>query len=454
MQTVNFNCSFCGKLMAVGLNLVGRNVRCPHCKQVVQAPAKTSAPTLPPSAPSFQLPPVATEGHESIFGETPSDDLFGGGAPPQSTMPEKPAPRPFSDTAPIDPFRSSPPHVSSTRDVDAPTIDLPSSPLAGREPWPEQRAGGSPTEEIPEPLPEDEPEAPEEVAPRAVRRQPAVRESGGGGIFVWILLLYALAATGAAAYLFYDKTQNEAGQTSQRDGKDHPYLAIPDLFGQYDRAERRKVVKIKEIPDNLAVPERLRVKLAQSLAVGDIEVVPLKVEYRQIARYRKLAGQAPFLHRPTEPPTLCLLYLKIKNTSDDVYFCPTDPAFARRKESRPVDVKPYTGLVIGDKEPRFLPGGAFLWPDSDFEYEYVDGQQDDVKPLGPKEERIYVIPADMDNIGVKDLLKEARNKQLPIMWRVQLRRGLDKVKDISGNEREISVSSVIGVVLDSADFPF
>src|SRR5947209_7491787 len=39
MQTVNFNCPFCGKLMAVGLNLLGRNVRCPHCKQVVQAPA-------------------------------------------------------------------------------------------------------------------------------------------------------------------------------------------------------------------------------------------------------------------------------------------------------------------------------------------------------------------------------------------------------------------------------
>src|SRR5579862_9555346 len=79
MQTVNFNCSFCGKLMAVGTNLLGRNVRCPHCKQVLQAPSTAGRPTAPPP-PTLPAPGVSTpavESPESIFGEAHDEDLFG-----------------------------------------------------------------------------------------------------------------------------------------------------------------------------------------------------------------------------------------------------------------------------------------------------------------------------------------------------------------------------------------
>src|SRR5215211_4501921 len=88
MQTVNFNCPHCGNLMAVGTNLLGRNVRCPHCKQVVRAPAaagdqpagQASAPQAPPLTPhpppQFRVP-APGEHHESIFGERHDEDLFG-----------------------------------------------------------------------------------------------------------------------------------------------------------------------------------------------------------------------------------------------------------------------------------------------------------------------------------------------------------------------------------------
>src|SRR5262245_59722957 len=89
MQTVTFNCPHCGNLMAVGLNLLGRNVRCPHCKQVVRAPASLNEPAAPtptpapPTTPTVAVPsfnlPKPTETHESIFSERHEhdEDLFG-----------------------------------------------------------------------------------------------------------------------------------------------------------------------------------------------------------------------------------------------------------------------------------------------------------------------------------------------------------------------------------------
>lgn len=99
MQTVNFNCSHCKKLMAVGLTLLGRNVRCPHCKQVVQAPATAGANPPPvatqtrsPTSPSFQPAPPPVESQESIFGETHDDDLFGTKQPKVRMPGEAPPP--------------------------------------------------------------------------------------------------------------------------------------------------------------------------------------------------------------------------------------------------------------------------------------------------------------------------------------------------------------------------
>src|SRR6266516_2508104 len=78
MQTVNFECGHCHNLMAVGEEYLGQQVRCPHCQQVVLAPA--------PAPPSVQAPTVEVfprDEYESIFTppESAGEDLFGEAAP-------------------------------------------------------------------------------------------------------------------------------------------------------------------------------------------------------------------------------------------------------------------------------------------------------------------------------------------------------------------------------------
>src|SRR5262245_60167276 len=103
MQTVNFQCGHCGKLMGVSAEHLGQQVRCPSCQQVVLAPA-SGGPAPVSSAPPTQH--GAADLSDDIF-HTPSDTddaLFGpdkGPKPeihlPPATLPptpEPPAPTP------------------------------------------------------------------------------------------------------------------------------------------------------------------------------------------------------------------------------------------------------------------------------------------------------------------------------------------------------------------------
>lgn len=86
MQPLTFPCSACGRRMGVGLALAGKPVRCPHCQQVVTAPA--TAPPAPPAGP----PPAANPGREaieSIFSdpEESEDSLFAPAKVRQVEMP-------------------------------------------------------------------------------------------------------------------------------------------------------------------------------------------------------------------------------------------------------------------------------------------------------------------------------------------------------------------------------
>src|SRR5438034_7050741 len=90
METVNFPCAHCGKLMAVSTDHLGSQVQCPHCQGIVQAPAApapTSRPGVSSPLPQFQTLPAGER--ESIFAgeEHPSDDLFGAPAEPLVELP-------------------------------------------------------------------------------------------------------------------------------------------------------------------------------------------------------------------------------------------------------------------------------------------------------------------------------------------------------------------------------
>src|SRR5580700_10530438 len=94
MNNIQFKCGQCGNLMAVGPALLGKQVRCPHCRQVVLAPTSIPAAPAPqpaPAGPSFpETPPVE---NESIFTppERTSDDLFDHSPPTSSLELQPPA---------------------------------------------------------------------------------------------------------------------------------------------------------------------------------------------------------------------------------------------------------------------------------------------------------------------------------------------------------------------------
>ena len=86
MQTVNFQCGHCGSLMAVSVEFLGQQVRCPTCQLVVIAPA--AKPQAPPPSELSHL-----ERGDDIF--TPPGDpesLFDAPEQPPLEVPPPPPP--------------------------------------------------------------------------------------------------------------------------------------------------------------------------------------------------------------------------------------------------------------------------------------------------------------------------------------------------------------------------
>lgn len=106
-QTVQFACPHCRNVMAVGLALLGRSVRCPHCQQVSRAPAsvEAAAATLASAAPAVSTQPM-------IQPFAPPMSAPQVAAPPMPT--HFPATMPAVSTAP-----------ASTPQVSAPSATMP-----------------------------------------------------------------------------------------------------------------------------------------------------------------------------------------------------------------------------------------------------------------------------------------------------------------------------------------
>src|SRR5262245_55833421 len=198
-QTVNFNCPHCGNLMAVGTNLLGRNVRCPHCKQVVRAPAApgeapappaiTPPPPRPGAIPSFNVP-KQTEALESIFGERHDEDVFGS-EPPKPKMPDAPV-------APDVGIAQGPAEMVAVVTRPPPPIPASANPLAF-----DINVTPSPAQT---PASDNRPAPPPAAAqfPTSAYHPRKAREAAPAtAAFVWILLIYAGLATIAAGFFGY-----------------------------------------------------------------------------------------------------------------------------------------------------------------------------------------------------------------------------------------------------------
>ncbi len=455
MQTVNFNCPHCGNLMAVGTNLLGRNVRCPHCKQVVRAPAAPSEAAPPPPAPpqppaqpdtiptpvpQFKLP-EQTEHHESIFGERHEEDVFGS-EPLKPAVPPPVAPPPPPPSAP-------PPYLQETVGITAEAPQSRPAPPPEYEPFP-----GDPSYQVParggrnrEPERGDEAqtEAEDDVPHRYSARAPR-EESASTGPFAWILLGYGAFITIVAGFFAF---QYFAGPSKDR------YDIIPDVYGQYEKANRRQV-SLKGLPDPKGeLPPELRVKLGGELTLGDLQMKPVSVERRyRLTRVIKRAVEGD-QERPHGAEAL-VLTLRVKNLSTDTTFHPNDPAFNRAYDK--AMPTPYTALEFRNE----LHYGPLPWPpeagvDDDFIVGF--GLEKDAAPLAPGAEAdVFVAVAprgtrlDVRNLGTLLADKDWKNVATtePFLWRVQLRRGLVKA-EVDGNPVEISATAVIGVAFTAAD---
>jgi hypothetical protein len=480
MQTVNFPCSYCGNLMAVGMDLLGRHVRCPHCRQVVLAPSAaptavgtTTAPNIQPAPqppvkpdpgpiPQFHLP--NNHEPESIFTEHVDEDLFGGTRQPRPEIPSapqlplppqqpqyQPAPQ---HRAPQTHFATYPPEVVTPPVPPAPFQDfVPAAPSP--EPYPQHYEPAPPVEAFPNfsTAPAYTPPAPEQPAPTQPQpEKPAgapqrldAAPAKGPTLLVTILVPYAILATGVIIYLIVQL--NKVKSVS-------PLEMIPDIYGEYEKPDRKgAMARPLNMPrGSTPLPEHLTVALGKTVRVGDIEVTPEKVERKKLRIFTVPKGATA----PAEPKTsngdALVLTLRVKNHSDDISIYPTDPAFNRyfdpatRTKGRSADPPfHYTFLEVGRTT---FYGSAIEYPWKEgVQREYVDGQQDDAKPLKPGEERRYVIcthtyPRDNELVNTVQRYKDAD----PLLWRVQLRRGLVPFKG-----REIGVSAVIGVKFQPGD---
>lgn len=438
MQTVNFNCPHCGNLMAVGTNLLGRNVRCPHCKQVVRAPAAPGEPLVqtpappptpppPPTAPApmFDIPkPI--EHHESIFGERHDEDVFGSEPP----KPMLPAPAP-SRPAPVEnPTAPTLPVVEQPLTPNSPTAaTLDFSPMAD-----------GALEDRRSPPPAREGRVDSVYRPRGGREEAATTPA-----FAWILLVYAALVTVAAGYFGYQYFMAAPKE-------EHPYKAMPDVIREYKPAEKRQM-SFQGMPDpKLDIPKELRVKLGEEITIGDLKVQPLYVEKKVLEATTKYVSADD---RKRSIGATLVLTLRVRNLSSDATFCPNDPAFVRATDSK--QPAPYTALQIH----REFFYGPFKWPpDAGTEREYVDGQEPDEQPLKPGEERdswVTVCPPGVRTSGNQDIIRTLRDlgdKQeltVPLLWRVQLRRGLMKMKNDAGQDVDVSTTAVIGVEFQAKD---
>ncbi|HEY1381753.1 MAG TPA: hypothetical protein VGF55_33450, partial [Gemmataceae bacterium] len=194
---------------------------------------------------------------------------------------------------------------------------------------------------------------------------------------------------------------------------------------------------IKLPPADQPLPEKLVTSLGRPIRIGAIEVTPLSVEYRPWTAYTKEKGRPETKKVPVKDTLV--LHVRLTNVSPDLTFYPTDPYFDRRPKH--ANDRPYMLVDVGGT--KFYGGLVeYVTEPGNTERTWLEGQQDDNKPLGPGESRETVFvtrPRD----AVFDAVQKAK---APAVWRVQVRRGL-----VPFEGREVPVSAVVGVAFTAAD---
>jgi hypothetical protein len=432
MQTVNFQCGHCGKLMAVGVEFLGQQVRCPHCQQVVLAPATAAAVPEPQPVPELF---ANLDRHEDIFAtrsET-DDPLFGQDDAPKLEFPLE-----------LDPIAAI--SFNGDETVAPPASNGPPQP-------PDPALGSAPavlfTNEMTEPaVTSSEPTTQVESAPRAesptLTSARARRERKGIGGLAFLLmvflptLLWALGAS-AMCYWLYAQLTN-VNRTS-------PFDQLPDDGDDRGIKPKKRQVGRLNVDRAFAtrpLPTHLKVKLGETIRVGDLEVTPTRVARGKVA----VMMEGYPRHEPCSHESL-VLYLKLKNVADDYAFAPLDNYFDR--QSRGIGQVPLTVLQAG-RQAYF--GGPAKWvpllrPVEEKKVrEWVKGRKNtDRVGLQPGEETESFVCTDGDDARAAEYLFGRRPYKGELLWRVHVRRGA-----IEHKGKRVSATAVVGVMFTDRDY--
>jgi hypothetical protein len=394
MEHLNFSCGHCGQLMAIPADHLGQPVLCPHCQRPVQPP--TPAPAHPGPAKESANEPVFTVAppneQDSIFNpaeETVTDDLFGGPAKPLLQMPEDVQPQKPDEDATL-PLEDMPPSESTPRES---AFEKPSAARESEElttpgsAWPESASTRT---------------VPAGEASAAELSAPLIRRPRASGKLVPILLMflipYSIVVTvwGVRLYLQLHSL-----------GWYHRMETLPDP--EKGGVEKRTAI---DVP----LPDKLQVALEGRLQVGDLEVIPQKIE--------------------ETPQKTLVLTLFLRNISKNVVFRPLTPRLAEFKEGGP---QPYTYLDMG--QDRIYGGTVHVQPFT------RKGTNDELVTDGKllPGESLSATLTTPAVASARAQVKSLKKKQGELLWRVQLRRGF-----VHGEKGEFSATAVVGVKFEAS----
>ena len=426
METVNFQCGHCGNLMAVGVEFLGQQIRCPTCQQVVIAPADAVQPPplplpdvpFPPLSPNEEIPlPAPTESVDALFNSVPPLE-----SPTGDTIPLSPAADGVFGHAPfLPPVEPASAPTPEGIDTTAPMISQPAT-------------ESSPS---PEPLTHE---------PLGIRKPRDY--SGRVNYFIPLvflpLLLYAVLSTAVAGYLYVKLRAQPAS----------PFDSFPDWEGDTPgtRKDKPKLSYDRKFT-TLPLPEQLLVGLGQTIRVGDLEVTPLRVERRKV----ELVGEGTEEKGEQSPTDGLVLHLRLKNLADDYAFTPMDNFFDRHWKPGNDGVPPLTLLQAGVET---FYGGPAKWRPlgrgRKERREWLAGRKNiDREGLSPGQDLETVVATDAWDAAVAQHLfgvdDEGHAVRKPyvgkLLWRVQLRRGLVEWKG-----RKLPATAVVGVEFTDSDY--
>jgi hypothetical protein len=386
----------------VGADALGKAVRCPHCQQVIQAPA--AAPALAPAGAAGSIPefkvPSRTEEEGSIFNEAEEDgdDLFNQGKAATVEIPPGPSPHAIVPTMPPPPALAPTPASLAALPANGSGVTVKTSPG-------------------------------EQDAMASARELARARSQKENKITLWLLILlvpYALIMTVAVILLVLFRPQ--------------PKNEFPDIIPD---APRDTSSTYQRADDARPLPDNLKVGLGATLRVGDLEVTPEKVAWQRIFYSFE---NTTFNPEPSPSPAL-VITLKLKNVSDKYAFVPNDLFFNRKSGG---SSKPYNCVVYGPTiEDRIYGGPCSYKPKvtgrsfkrQQDAREYIKGYEY-TRMLKPGETMTMIVCTNPEDNTVPNKVNAAKDLQ----WRIQLRRGV-----IVDRDREGTATSVIGVNFATAD---